>query len=133
MSQRHNTHVDETKKIVALKIKNAKVEDSGVYTVVVENPFGSDHSSGPVAVIPPAEPTYRPPSVSSMPAPKTPSVPYQATEVQPVVKPPKIIKPVQPETSVIEGEPVILNCVIEGYPTPQVSLLTKNNSIFNLN
>ena len=51
MSQRHSTHLEELKKLCALKIINIKPEDSGHYSVVVENQFGSDDSSANLFVI----------------------------------------------------------------------------------
>lgn len=125
MSQRHTTHVDEVKKICALKIKNAKTDDSGVYTVVVENPFGSDHSSGPAMVVQP-EPIHqtRQPSVTRTPSISNPAEPSP----QPPVKPPRIVKHLQPETNVNEGQPIILNCMIDAFPAPQVKILQNNQN-----
>lgn len=121
MSQRHTTHFEESKKICALKIKNAKADDSGVYTVVVENPYGSDDSSGQVFVGGPDDGRLRQPQ-----QPMTPNILSPVQRAPPSHedieqnKPPKIVKHLQPESSVTEGEPIILNCMIEGTPLPKV-------------
>ena len=103
MSERHSTHFDELKKVCALKIKNAKDDDSGLYSVVVENPYGSDDSSGHVTV-----------SLPELMRPK-----YKE-EPEPIAKPPRIVKHFQPENVINEGQPIMLNCVIEGLPLPKV-------------
>lgn len=122
MSQRHTTHYDELKKVCALKIKNAKRDDFGVYTVVVENPYGSDQSSGQVSVIFPEENRPRQPSVpASLPSP----VVKAPQPLQEEMKAPRILKHLQPETNVNEDQPVILSCMIEGSPLPQVKFNSK--------
>ena len=109
MSERHTTHFDELKKICALKIKNAKNDDSGLYSIVVENPYGSDDSSGQVNVNVPESirPKYR-------------------EEPEPVGKAPRIVKPFQAENFINEGQPIILNCMIEGLPVPKVIFFKLN-------
>ena len=106
MSERHSTFFDDLKKICALKIKNAKNDDSGLYSIVVENSFGSDDSSGQVNVKLPEEhrPKYR-------------------VEPEPIAKAPQIIKHFQSENYVDEGQPIILQCIIEGLPLPKVKKL----------
>jgi hypothetical protein len=56
MSQRHSCHNDEAKRIVGVKIKGAQPEDSGVYSLVVENPYGADDSSCQLVVAEPPRP-----------------------------------------------------------------------------
>jgi hypothetical protein len=104
MSERHSTHFDELKKVCALKIKNAKRDDSGLYSIVAENPYGSDDSSGQVTVNVPEQirPKYK-------------------EEPEPIAQAPRIVKPFQPETFINEGQPIVINCVIEGLPLPKVS------------
>jgi hypothetical protein len=120
MSQRHTTHLEDTKNICALKIKNAKPDDSGFYSVVVENPYGSDDSTAQVIVVSPEE--EKRPRHTSQPS-AMPSYHRRPSEqdVEPVLKPPRIVKHIQPETTINEGQPIILNCMIEGFPLPKLS------------
>jgi hypothetical protein len=115
MSQRHTTHFEESKGMCALKIKNAKMDDSGVYTVLVENQFGSDDSSGQLFVISP-DGSQQMPKTPTSAAPKF----SQADEFQQIV-PPRIIKHFQSESFVNEGQNVLLSAMVEGFPTPEVS------------
>lgn len=118
MSARHSTQFEESKKICSLKIKNAKPDDAGIYSLVVENPYGSDNCSAPVQFMAPAE-TPRPKLHNVLPVP-----PPQRPE--PVIShktiPPKFIKLLPPETFANEGDNIIFEVIIEGSPTPQVSL-----------
>ncbi len=116
MSQRHTVHEEESKKLSGLKIKNAKYDDCGVYTLVVENPYGADQSSGQVIVVSPNEvprPKQSSSSVSSMPK-------MEQLMPEEKIKPPRVIKHLQQETLINEGQPLVLNCLIEGEPTPKV-------------
>jgi hypothetical protein len=120
MSQRHSTHLEELKKVCALKIVNVKYDDSGVYSVVVENQYGSDDSTAQVIILSPGE--SRPiSSITSMPSPVV-KQPYEEVQRE-VPSPPKIIKHMQPETTVNEGQPILLNCLIESQTIPIVSFL----------
>ena len=67
MSQRHSCHCDEGKRICGIKIKNATPEDSGIYSLVIENPYGADDSSCQVLVSPPEPKLHRTISVESVP------------------------------------------------------------------
>lgn len=118
MSQRHTTHFDEMKKVCSLKIKNAKPDDAGVYTLVIENPYGADQSSGQVVHLRPVDeqrPRYPSQSVTS-PISKTPEEPKLT------MSPPRILKHLQPETNVNEGQGITLSCMIDGTPIPNVLL-----------
>lgn len=42
---------EESKKICGIKIKNACGEDSGIYSLVADNTYGTDDSSAQVVVI----------------------------------------------------------------------------------
>ena len=106
MSERHSTHFDDMKKIAALKIKNAKPDDSGLYSIVVENPYGTDDCSGQVNVNAPEQARHK----------------YKE-EPEPIAMAPKIIKPFQPENLINEGQSILLNCIIEGLPVPKVLIL----------
>ena len=112
MSQRHSTYEEESKKLCGLKIKNAKDDDSGVYTLVIDNLYGSDESAAHVTVIVPDDGRVRQRLGSSQ-------GPLTVSQSDRLV-PPKIISHLQPEISVVEGQPIILNCLIEGLPLPQV-------------
>jgi hypothetical protein len=134
MSQRHLTHVEDSKKLCALKIRNAKKDDSGVYSVVVENPYGSDDSSTQVVVVTPQEQrsiipsTSVPTPIAQIPSTPTTAIkkPSQSNEQQ--HKPlkyqaPHVVEHVNPEQTVTEGKPVVLSCIIEGTPIPQITYL----------
>ena len=117
MSQRHTTHYDESKNVCALKIKNAKPDDAGVYTLVIENPYGADQSSCQVAVLRPVDDRPRHGSQSA-PSPVAVKTPIE----EPMrMSPPRIIKHLQPETNVNEGQGLTLSCMIEGSPIPNVN------------
>lgn len=128
MSQRHTTHFDEVKKLCALKIKNAKPDDAGVYTLVVENPFGSDQSSGQISVLRPMDERPRHMSQSSVPSPSPAPPRTPIDEVEMRIGPPRIIRHLQPETFVNEGQGITLTCMIDGVPLPTVM----SNFIFQL-
>lgn len=131
MSQRHTTHVDEMKKLCALKIRNAKPDDAGLYTVVVSNPFGSDDSSAHVGVLGPDDgkpATPRIPS-TSVPTPLA-RMPTELPAHQPEKSaPPRIIKHMAPETQVNEGEHIVISCVVEGVPTPNITYLKNDQPV----
>ena len=129
MSARHSTHFDESKKLFSLKIKNAKPDDAGIYTLVVQNAYGSDQTSGQVSFVQPEERPRHPSSVPSSPM------------VQPIVqkseptpeefRAPRIIKKMQPETTVNEDQAVVLSCMIEpGNPLANIIYL-KNDQPLN--
>ena len=123
MSQRHSCHNDETKRICGIKIKNATPEDSGVYSLVIENPYGADDSSCQVVVMPP-EPRQRLASADSVPYSPLPdqamNAPLRMEEsANPV--PPKFIIGLPPNGKLNEGEPISLSCKVEGSPVPNVS------------
>jgi hypothetical protein len=127
MSERHTTHFEESKNICALKIRNAKKDDTGVYTLFIQNPYGSDESTAQVLVI---VPDMRP--VQQM-APQMPQsvineLPKMAPTPANETKPPKFVKHLQPETTLNEGNSLILNGMIESALPPQV-----RNFLFNLN
>lgn len=130
MSARHSTHFDEIKKLCSLKIQNAKPDDAGVYTLVVQNPYGSDQTSGQVSLA--SADDARPRYPSSVPA--SPIV--QPTPQKPEPKPeefraPRIIKKMQPETTVNEDQAVVLSCMIEpGNPLANIVFL-KNDQPLN--
>jgi hypothetical protein len=123
MSERHSTHVEEMKHICGLKIRNAKRDDAGVYSVVVENPYGQDDSSAQVNIVTPEDLRPRIPSTSVA----TPLVnaPLQSIEQKQREQnaPPRVIRHMQPETQVTEGGAVHVSALIEGVPTPQISYL----------
>ena len=124
MSERHTTHVEESKKLCALKIRNAKRDDAGFYSVVVENPYGSDDSSAQVAIIGPEEPQKARIPSTSVPTPlaRVPHAPLVEQQSERVM-PPRIVKHMLPETQVTEGQSVVITCVVEGVPTPQITYL----------
>jgi hypothetical protein len=122
MSQRHTTHFDEIKKLCALKIKNAKPDDAGVYTLVIENPYGSDQSSGQVSIMRPVE--ERPRHSSSLPSP-SPIVRSAPSSADEPMGPPRILKHLQPETTVNEGQPITLTCMIDSPNIPNVIFKNK--------
>lgn len=112
------THFDESKKVCSLKIKNAKPDDAGVYTLMIENPYGADQSSGQLVVLRPLDERQRQGSQSvQSPVAKTP------VEDQLKMSPPRVLKHLQPETNVKEGQGITLSCMIEGTPIPNVSYL----------
>ncbi len=116
MSQRHSTHLEELKKLCALKIINIKPEDSGHYSVVVENQFGSDDSSANLFVISSSD--IKP---IQNKVPQSPVIKPVYDEIQrEVPAPPKIIKNMPPETTVNEGQSILLNCIIESQTVPIV-------------
>lgn len=124
MSERHTTHFEESKNICALKIRNAKKDDTGVYTLFIQNPYGSDESTAQVLVI---VPDMRP--VQQM-APQMPQsviqeIPKMAPTPANETKPPKFVKHLQPETTLNEGNSLILNCMIESLVAPQVRIVAK--------
>lgn len=123
MSQRHTTHFDEVKKVCALKIKNAKPDDAGVYTLVIENPYGADQSSGQIVILKPVDERPRHPSHSQQPSPivKTPVVPDEKYNLSP----PRILKHLQPETTINEGQTITLSCMVDGTPLPNVIIAMK--------
>jgi hypothetical protein len=112
MSQRHSTYEEESKKLCGLKIKNAKNDDSGVYTLVIDNLYGSDDSTAHITVNVADDGRGRQRIGSSQ-------GPQQTNQNEKLVSP-KILSHLQPEVSVIEGQPIVLNCMIEGLPLPQV-------------
>ena len=141
MSQRHTVHNEESKKVCGVKIKNAKPEDSGIYSLVVENPYGADDSSAQV-VVTPVESRPRPSSVSSAPSPSPYQAnpvyaeehqPYEATIKRPLdaeeaslqhgqsIVPPRFVVGLPANHRLHEGEPIILSCQVEGSPKPSVN------------
>lgn len=121
MSQRHTTHFDEMKKVCSLKIKNAKHDDAGVYTLAIENPYGADQSSSQVVVLKPVEDR---PRFQSQSAP-SPVVRQPEEQQQFPMGPPRILKHLQPETNLNEGQTVVLSCMIDGSPIPNVNIGVK--------
>ncbi len=117
MSQRHSSHLEELKKICALKIINIKPEDSGFYSVVVENQFGSDDSSSRLLVI-----TSNDVKPVQSKLPQSPIVvkPIYDEVQREVPAPPKIIKHMHPETTANEGQAILLSCLIESQSIPVV-------------
>ena len=116
MSQRHFTYEEESKKLCGLKIKNAKQDDSGVYTLVVDNIYGNDDSTAQIVVIVPDDGRARPRHGSSSGLPSHLQQQVHTEKLQP----PKVITHLLQEITVTEGEPIVLNCMIEGLPLPQV-------------
>ena len=115
MSQRHSVYEEESKKLCGLKIKNAKEDDSGVYTLVVDNLYGSDDSTAQVIVNVSDARRIRPRHGSFS------SVPSQ--QPQEKLLPPKVVTQSLPEITINEGEPIILSCMVEALPLPQVIFL----------
>jgi hypothetical protein len=128
MSQRHSAHVEELKKLCALKIINAKPEDSGYYSVVVENQFGSDDSSARLFVNSSSEIKPIHSKVSQLPTVVKPV--YEEDQRQ-VPSPPKIIKHMPPETTVNEGQAIVLNCLIESESIPIVNIEFNSELFYN--
>lgn len=118
MSARHSTQFEESKKICSLKIKQAKPDDAGIYSLVVENPYGSDNCSAPVQLVPAMEPRPKlhPNAVNVLPTP--PQRPEPVISQKTI--PPKFIKLLPPETFANEGDNIVFEVIIEGSPTPQV-------------
>ncbi|RMZ96018.1 Titin [Brachionus plicatilis] len=129
MSARHSTHFDEMKKLCSLKIKNAKPDDAGLYTLVVQNPYGSDQTSGPVSL---AVPEERARHSSSVPSSSMTQPMVQKAEPKPEeFRAPRIIKKMQPETTVNEDQAILLSCMIEpGNPLANIVFL-KNDKPLN--
>lgn len=50
LSQRHFVYEEESKKLCGIKIKNAKPDDSGIYSLVIDNQYGTDDTSAQVIV-----------------------------------------------------------------------------------
>ena len=50
LSQRHFVYEEEAKKLCGIKIKSAKPDDSGIYSLVIDNQFGTDDTSAQVLV-----------------------------------------------------------------------------------
>jgi hypothetical protein len=98
LSSRHAPSYEEKNNIGGLKIKNAKPDDSGIYGISVKNPFGGDTSECEVIVIP------------SKPA----------NQSLKGLKRPEFIIPLAPEVSIKDGQPIYLNCTVDGDPEPQV-------------
>ncbi len=119
MSQRHSSHLEELKKLCALKILNTKLEDTGLYSVVVENHFGSDDSSGRLVVISSSDNKSLYSKTQQSPMIVKPT--YDETQRE-VPTPPKIIKHMLPETTVNEGQAILLSCLIESQSIPIVSI-----------
>lgn len=50
LSQRHFVYEEESRKLCGLKIKSAKADDAGIYSLVIDNQHGTDDSSAQVFV-----------------------------------------------------------------------------------
>ena len=128
LSQRHTVSFDEHNSVIALKIKNATPDDSGVYTVRIQNPLGSDSSDCQVRV----SPAFAPKRVEDHLNPA-----YQVmvteevavTEVQVPVRAPRIMKAIQHDVNIKEGEPFQLTCIVDGYPEPKVNWFKNNQPL----
>jgi hypothetical protein len=127
MSQRHTCSLDEAKNIAYLKIKNVKPDDSGFYTIVVENPYGHDNSSAQAVIISPEENKPRQPYRAPMPAPQQQQ--QQPLLQAPPMSPPRITRPFAPETNIVEGESIVLSAIVHGSPTPQISYYKNNQPL----
>lgn len=129
MSARHSTHFDENKKLCSLKIKDAKPDDAGLYTLIVQNAYGSDQTSAQVSLAQPEERSRHPSTV-----PSSPMVQPAAQKPEPApeqFRAPRIIKKMQPETTVNEDQAVVLSCMIEpGNPLANIVFL-KNDQPLN--
>ena len=112
MSQRHFVYEEESKKLCGLKIKNAKEDDSGVYAVVIDNLYGTDDSTAQVVVILPNDGRIRQRNGSNT------ALQQPACEK---LLPPRVGTNLVPEQTVMEGEPIVLNAIIEGLPLPLLS------------
>jgi len=115
MSQRHFTYEEESKKLCGLKVKNAKEDDSGVYTLVVDNLYGSDDSTATVVVNVAGDPRRLRPRHGS----------FSGAPLQPQnerLQPPRVVTHLLPEITITEGEPIVLSCMIEALPLPQIAI-----------
>ena len=121
MSQRHSTYEEESKRLCGLKIKSAKNDDSGVYTLVIDNLYGSDDSTAHLNVNVADDGRARQRIGSQGPQ-----------QINEKLVAPKILSNLQPEVSVVEGQPIVLNCKIEGLPLPQVNKRTHTLIIYFL-
>lgn len=50
-------------------------------------------------------------------------------EKQEIVRPPKIFKELPHEVRLVKGQPLNLNCIVDGLPTPQINWLRNNQPI----
>lgn len=132
MSARHSCHNDEAKRICGVKIKNAQPEDSGVYSLVIENPYGADDSSCQVIVTAPRPRLMSQDSVPYSPVgiPESPSYTGPMEESANAI-PPKFVVGLPANGKVNEGEPIHLNCRVEGSPMPQVTWLKDGKPLPN--
>lgn len=117
MSARHTTQYEDSRKICTLRIANAKIEDSGIYSLLIENPYGSDNCSANIQVPGPVEPYIMPKHM----APPTPTQKPPAPPMSQKPVPPRFIRLLQPETFANEGQTIIFECELEGSPTPTVN------------
>lgn len=115
---RFSTHYDIYTGLAKLNISDARLNDTGMYTVVAENKAGSDRTDGQLTVEKVAgvdeTPIINPNAFAYLNRPE----PIRKEEV-PKAVPPKVIVPLG-NANVEEGKPVFLACKIDGTPKPIV-------------
>ena len=53
----------------------------------------------------------------------------QKQEKQEIVRPPRIFKELPREVNLVKGQPLNLNCVVDGLPNPQINWLKNNEPV----
>jgi hypothetical protein len=125
-SSRIKTNYNPSNGIVTIKLEDVNVYDAGSYKIAADN-IGGRAESACVVYINKAPVIDVGPESRLQSAPRTPSSSAPKMEESQKIIPPRIIRHFQPEQLFNEGQTIILSCMVEGFPIPQVEIKTKIN------
>jgi hypothetical protein len=121
-SARIKTHYNPTTGLVSIKLEDANVYDSGAFKIRVENPYGKAETAGIVyinkAPVIDTRPVIDPDAFKYLPQ----SPIKKEKPIQEQLMPPNFIVGLPANFKLHEGEPIKLNCQVEGNPKPTVDL-----------
>jgi hypothetical protein len=101
-----------------LTVTSTLLTDCGNYTAVAENPQGKAYSSSQVFIKEASGLDATPFSKHDQPR-QYDSLPEDDVPLN-RAKPPKVILPLQ-NLKIVEGEPILMGCKIDGYPRPRLT------------